>query len=194
MIGGITMAASETKERIAEALASLLNHNTFDKITVREIADEAEVHRKTFYYYFADKYELLAFVYEHFIVEAPRREQPLTLTLENWRPAVIQLLERIADNSKIFLNAYPYDDGVWRQSANEFVASRLSILLHAMPEYRYLKEDVIDTSAEFIAAGALGIINKWADDDFTASPRTVLDQITTANRLFNGVLDRWKLS
>ncbi|CAM2766110.1 TetR/AcrR family transcriptional regulator [Levilactobacillus brevis] len=101
------MAASETKERIAEALASLLNHNTFDKITVREIADEAEVHRKTFYYYFADKYELLAFVYEHFIVESPRHEQPVALTLENWRPAVIQLLERIADNSKIFLNAYP---------------------------------------------------------------------------------------
>jgi hypothetical protein len=63
-----------------------------------------------------------------------------------------------------------------------------------MPEYRYLKEDVIDTSAEFIAAGALGIINKWADDNFTANPRTVLDQITTANRLFNGILDRWKLS
>jgi len=130
----------------------------------------------------------------HFIVEAPRHEQPVALTLENWRPATIQLLERIADNSKIFLNAYPYDDGVWRQSMNEFVASRLSILLHAMPEYRYLKEDVIDTSAEFIAAGALGIINKWANDNFTASPRTVLDQMTTANRLFNGILDRWKLS
>lgn len=188
------MAASETKERIAESLASLLNHNTFDKITVREIADEAEVHRKTFYYYFADKYELLAFVYQRFIVEAPRREKPLTITLENWRPETIQLLDRIAAHSKIFLNAYPYDDGVWRQSTNEFVAARLSILLHAMPEYRYLKEDVIETSAEFIAAGSIGIINKWANDNFKATSRTVLDQITTANRLFNGILDRWKLS
>ncbi|MGY5339401.1 TetR/AcrR family transcriptional regulator C-terminal domain-containing protein [Levilactobacillus spicheri] len=188
------MAASETKERIAESLASLLNHNTFDKITVREIADEAEVHRKTFYYYFADKYELLAFVYQQFIVAAPRHDKPVTITLENWRPETIQLLERIADHSKLFLNAYPYDDGVWRQSTNEFVAARLSILLHAMPEYRYLKEDVIDTSAEFIAAGAIGIINKWANDNFKASPRTVLDQMTTANRLFNGILDRWNWS
>ena len=48
----------KTRKAIEQAFIRLLSQNTFDRITVQNILDEALVNRKTFYSHYSDKYEL----------------------------------------------------------------------------------------------------------------------------------------
>lgn len=49
----------KTLTSLRGALLTLLNEKEFDKITVKEICDRAQVSRITFYTYFHDKYDLM---------------------------------------------------------------------------------------------------------------------------------------
>lgn len=50
-----------THKLLSNALVELMNQKPFEKITVRDICEEAMVHRSTFYTHFNDKYELLRY-------------------------------------------------------------------------------------------------------------------------------------
>ena len=50
---------SGTKDRIAETLFKLMQKKPLDKITVKELVEECEVTRQTFYYHFQDILDVL---------------------------------------------------------------------------------------------------------------------------------------
>ncbi len=53
-----------TKKRIAKAFKKQLQEKSFEKISVVDIMDTAEIRRQTFYNHFVDKYELLDWIFE----------------------------------------------------------------------------------------------------------------------------------
>ena len=64
-----------TKRALAAALKSLLAERPFAKVSVREICEACGMSRKSFYYHFKDKYELLNWIFETEFV-APRAADP----------------------------------------------------------------------------------------------------------------------
>ncbi len=56
--------AELTKLQLADALKDLTGSMPFRKISVSHIADHAGMSRKSFYYHFKDKYDLVAFIFE----------------------------------------------------------------------------------------------------------------------------------
>ncbi|MCZ8521353.1 MULTISPECIES: TetR/AcrR family transcriptional regulator [Paenibacillus] len=55
------LRVKRTRMLLSQALLSLMNHHSFHAISVKEICEEAMVHRATFYTHFNDKYDLLAY-------------------------------------------------------------------------------------------------------------------------------------
>ncbi len=53
-----------TKRALAAALKSLLNEQPLEKISVSDICDICDMNRKSFYYHFHDKYELLNWIFD----------------------------------------------------------------------------------------------------------------------------------
>ena len=53
-----------TKLQLADALKDLTNTMPFRKISVSHIADHAGMSRKSFYYHFKDKYDLVSFIFD----------------------------------------------------------------------------------------------------------------------------------
>ena len=53
-----------TKKRIAKAFKNELKNKPFDKISVVDIMEEAQIRRQTFYNHFLDKYELMDWIFE----------------------------------------------------------------------------------------------------------------------------------
>ena len=49
----------KTKAAIKQAFQTLMKDNSFDKLTIQKICDEANVNRVTFYNHYQDKYDLL---------------------------------------------------------------------------------------------------------------------------------------
>ncbi len=51
--------AKFTRQAIMHCLLKLLEEKSIDKITVKDICEQCEINRNTFYYYFGDIYEVL---------------------------------------------------------------------------------------------------------------------------------------
>lgn len=54
----------KSKKAITDALIKLMTEKDFEKITINEIADLANVNRGTVYFHFSDKYDLLNYCIE----------------------------------------------------------------------------------------------------------------------------------
>ncbi|MBP9996032.1 MAG: TetR/AcrR family transcriptional regulator C-terminal domain-containing protein [Lachnospiraceae bacterium] len=56
------MSKKSMEEKLADSFMSLASRKTIDKITIKDITDDAGVIRSTFYNHFQDKYELLEWI------------------------------------------------------------------------------------------------------------------------------------
>ena len=61
--------SSNTKRALAAALKRLLPEKPFVKIRISEICDECGMNRKSFYYHFKDKYDLMNWIFDDEITE-----------------------------------------------------------------------------------------------------------------------------
>ena len=55
--------AKQTQKFIMSTFMQLLESESLDKITVRDIVEECEINRNTFYYHYSDIYDLLDYVF-----------------------------------------------------------------------------------------------------------------------------------
>lgn len=60
------MRVVRTRRMLSKALMDLLQTTSFDKLSVNDICEKAEVHRATFYNHFSDKNDLLNFALDIF--------------------------------------------------------------------------------------------------------------------------------
>lgn len=63
------MEKAKTEELLIESLKRLALKKSFEKITIRDITDEAGLIRSTFYNHFSDKYALLEAIFYRDVVE-----------------------------------------------------------------------------------------------------------------------------
>jgi probable dihydroxyacetone kinase regulator len=67
--------SNSTKRAFAAALKGLMEQNQFDKISVSDICESCGMNRKSFYYHFRDKYDLVNWIFDiEFIGVAGRKK------------------------------------------------------------------------------------------------------------------------
>ena len=67
--------SSITKRALATALKELMGERPFSAISIGDICQRRDMNRKSFYYHFKDKYDLLNWIYDtEFLTVAQRRE------------------------------------------------------------------------------------------------------------------------
>lgn len=57
--------SNTTKAALAASLKTLVTENNFEKVSVGEICELCGMNRKSFYYHFRDKYELVVWIFEN---------------------------------------------------------------------------------------------------------------------------------
>lgn len=71
-----------TKRALASALKELMESQPFDKISVGDICEKCEMNRKSFYYHFKDKYDLVNWIYHtEFILVVRQKEYTIVWDL-----------------------------------------------------------------------------------------------------------------
>lgn len=89
---------STTKQKIAEATKLLVIHQPFDTISVTAIMKQAHLRRQTFYNFFRDKYDVLAWIYEAEAGAAATKCE----TFRYWTQTVDQMLTYLAANRTFY--------------------------------------------------------------------------------------------
>ena len=93
-----------TKRALAAALKELMEEMTFDKITVGHICNKCEMNRKSFYYHFKDKYDLVEWIYYTEFVGAMREK-----THKDSMGILLDICLYFEENRKFYRKVLKYD-------------------------------------------------------------------------------------
>lgn len=89
-----------TKNALANAMKTLMNKTPFSKISVGDICEMCQMNRKSFYYHFRDKYDLVNWIYyTEFISAVQSREY------ENGWGFLLDICRYFYENRRFYVNA-----------------------------------------------------------------------------------------
>lgn len=94
------------KYKLANAMKELLVHTPVDKITVKQIVDQCNVTRPTFYRHFKDKYDLINWYFDKLLAKSfEHMGQGKTVY-----DALVKKFTYIQEEQKFFSAAFRYDE------------------------------------------------------------------------------------
>ena len=93
------MKGTRTKRKLADALKDLLETRPLERVRVHHLTDRCEIHRQTFYYHFADVYQLFDWSVQEDGAELAAR----LAASPGWREALETLLQAIPPRRGWFL-------------------------------------------------------------------------------------------
>ena len=73
-----------TKRALATSLKELMIEQPFDKINVAQICERCNMNRKSFYYHFKDKYDLVNWIFDTEFIELIKHENLSAGYTEHW--------------------------------------------------------------------------------------------------------------
>jgi AcrR family transcriptional regulator len=170
--GGIAIAAPDrrvrrTRKLLHDAFISLVIEKGYEKTTIQDILDRADVGRSTFYAHYRDKEALLTANFDALYEQLERElvEAAATKPVDIVLPAA--LLFEHADRNQLMYRAM-----CGRQGGN-LVHRHLRRLIgdvlrkRLRPQLQQAGGDVpADVAAEFYTSAALGLLVWWIDKEF----------------------------
>ena len=126
--------ARHTQQSIAEALKRLMDRRELDKITVQEVADEADVNYKTFYYHFHGISDLIRWMYSVEFFEVVGVEG---VNQGNWADLIRRFTDTVRHDSRYISAIYNSKYGAdFRLSVvRMFDRATVTYIRSAMAEY-----------------------------------------------------------
>lgn len=169
-----------TKEAINRAFLELFTEKEFDKITINDIANRADVNRGTVYLHYADKYELLDKCIEDHLnnmilscsftrlsQEKPDRAD----AIERLKSLFIYLDENFSFFSAMLANK---KTSAFRERMLEIISSSIKKGIGMEGTNQDMDEELI---IQFMAAAFVGTVEKWILDHMPNSPEFMAEQL-----------------
>ncbi|WP_249274422.1 TetR/AcrR family transcriptional regulator [Candidatus Enterococcus clewellii] len=171
----------QTKEHIIAVFMRLMRDNGFEKMTVAQLAREAEINRGTFYLHYPDKYAVLEEVqediYQNFEtivtkyigVSLIEKQVHQSVSLEElFRSACLQLMNFLYERkevAQIFLG----------ENGDTHFIERLEKVYTDVVRGKIKKQLSVseDFQLEFVFSGAIAIVKKWIREGAEQSPEEV---------------------
>lgn len=165
-----------TKRLLKESLIQLLNEKSIGKITISEICEIADINRSTFYAHYGDQFDLLKSIEDEYITMVMKDLIYPKPTEQDMNAFVSQLLQFFVDNKAI--SRILFSD---RGDIN-FVKTILELLYKELVEAIISQEKIDKVTVQFtlsyVISGSAGIVQHWAQNDFTAPPTVVAGILT----------------
>lgn len=158
-----------TKRALAAALKDLMKETSFEKISVGDICERCDMNRKSFYYHFRDKYDLVNWIFDiEFIAVARKKEYD-----EPW--------ELLADISEFFYkNREFYRRALCIKGQNSFSDHFRDLLLviieKRLPDILQVGE-VQEFQRNFFADAFVMAFQRWILEYTAMGPEEFLQQI-----------------
>lgn len=175
-----------TKRALAEALKELMETMPFEKINVALIAEKCGMSRKSFYYHFRDKYDLV-----NWIFDMETRELGLQLGAQGTYSARMEFLAQICDY--FYANRSFYRKALRIQGQNSFsehVREAIRPIIKGRVEYLLAGENADDFELDFFADAAYCALERWLKDRDCIPPDELVAKIDRVLQRSVAVLSR----
>ena len=162
-----------TKQRLNDALESLIIDKGYDKITVQDLIDRADVGRSTFYAHYETKHNLLVSGFDQLAAEMDLHIAQDQTDAGSVMPS-LALFDHLAEHHHLY-KAMLGSRGI--NIVTQMLHSRL--LRHATAELKQRPDDSdqttipIDVRAGFLAGSLLALLTWWLDNDMPYPPESM---------------------
>lgn len=158
----------KTKKAIRNAFAKLISEKDINKITIKDIADTADINRKTFYNYYSGVYEIIEEIEKEIVGEFEDLLSGIDLKTTLRDPSVLfsRLTDKLNDNLEFYgylmkassgRNLFVNKDGKLDRCVRNAFASQMDI-----------DEQTIAVMTDFILSGMLVVYHRWFNSDRSA--------------------------
>ena len=166
-----------TKQKIIDALKHFMSLKDFTKITVKDILEEANITRPTFYYHFEDIYNAMEWMFnEELLILLKKSEDCVT-----WDEGILLVLQYVEENRAVCLCAYK---SVGREVLQRMFLNKASTILLKFIDVLLvdIKADPDDVKfiAEFYTMALVSALIQWMKQPQGRSPENLLQQIDIA--------------
>lgn len=161
----------KTKAQLRAGLARLMQEKSIKEITVKELVDEVDINRSTFYLHYTDIYDLLHTIEEELTEEIREtiHAHPVSPFNESSFPFIEDIFRILADN-KAICNALLGANGdiaFIHRIENLISVHSLHVLQMTFPD----NIEDLKYSYSFCLTGCIGLIKTWLTSDSDESPQ-----------------------
>lgn len=164
----------KTKKALRSALVRLMSKKNIAEITIKELTDEADVHRGTFYHHYRDAFDLKKEVEEEIRQEITEvlASVPDSSLQEGPYPLILKALCYLEENREVA-----------RMMASESGMPGLMAQMCQQISARCMKDSLFGEErlygSQFCAAGIQGMVVPWVEDGMRTSPREMAKMLDT---------------
>lgn len=169
----------KTKRAMHNAFAGLLAEKDINDITVKEIADAADINRKTFYRYYAGIYELMGEIENEVTTQFEQGMHGVDLQACLERPYIIfDKLNALISSDLDFYGS------LLRMETNSALSEKMIRLLRERTEDALRTQfpaagDLIEPTANFLVSGMLAVYKDWFRSDRSRSLESIANIVGT---------------
>lgn len=157
--------SNTTKQAMADAFKELLAEQTFEKISVSDICDGCHMNRKSFYYHFRDKFDLVNWIFDTEFCELNQAYAldigTLSLNFDDYWKNVEVICQYFYDNRSFYRRILKVDgENSFSAHFREFIRP----LFQVQVEDLLGLEDVPQMVYDFLMDGLICAIERWLMD------------------------------
>ncbi len=167
--------AKFTRKAIMQTFLHILKNKPLDRITVKDICEQCEINRNTFYYYFRDIYDVLEAIFEDEVrLVMDEAKEGMTFHDAYARAASI-----ILNNREAIIHIYASENGRLLRTYLDAVVTQVvrRFVLEKAEGYSLSEGDIAFITA-FYSNGIVGSTIKWIE---RGSMMSSLPETITAN-------------
>ena len=177
------LRVEKTRSAIQHAFIKLMRGKDYKKITVQEIAQEAQINRVTFYLHYFDKEDLLEQTIDEMLVNLRNRiiipEEEYQFQIDEPVPTFVRMCRHIIENAKLYKmvlldGRLPEVKRQLQQLIKDSVKDSVKFYRSKGTEFSVPEEVVI----AYITSAYIGVIIWWLENDMPYSP-TYLSAVLT---------------
>jgi len=173
-----------TKRALAAALKELMDETPFEKIGIAQICDRCAMNRKSFYYHFRDKYDLVNWIFDTEITELAQKHN---FDFSPCEPDPALPWEKIEVVCHYFYDNRTFYRRVLRIKGQNSFSDHFHTYLRPLFQTRFQRllplEDVPDMVIDFFTDGTICALERWLLDKHCLPPNDFLTSLQVLLRL-----------
>lgn len=158
-----------TKKALASAMKDLMKTTSFSKINISDICDKCDMNRKSFYYHFKDKYDLVNWIFDTEFINVINEKGGL----DRW-DFLSALCTYVYENRDFYYKALQI------RGQNSFLEHFHEMLSPIVAEHLrkiITRSELTDFHINFITDGFVCTIERWIIGKNQMTPEELISQI-----------------
>lgn len=164
----------KTRQLIMNTFIDLLAEKGFEKITINDIAERANINRGTVYLHYVDKFDLLDKCFETYVeLLIPHCANNANTNLDaNAFQSLFEYLENNFTIYKLLLSNEGF--GNFRSRIYTILAQTVTEVISLKPKSNAISNDI---TTHFLTSGFIGVLEWWINNSIPCNVKEITEQL-----------------